>query len=173
MVIFGVKAQNIEINKLELNNPIFMEVLENYIQKNAKANSKFKNEGYISFSILQSNLDAVNNDTLISCSIKYQYYSLIENETPLYFFYVDETLVLVYDPVISSNFDLRLSSRSKSKINHILKPYLPEKEHVIAKDKDGKIIINDPNFRDEAYNLHGGIRLYILANGDYKILQGS
>jgi len=41
----------------------------------------------------------------------------------------------------------------------------------VGRNAAGEVVIDDENFREEFYNLHGGIELIVYGNGEFEILK--
>jgi hypothetical protein len=164
-IIQIANSQNVNIEKLELSNELFINSINNFVKKRKKESPKFKNLGYVEVRLLYVNNEAINDELKYKFIIVDQYYrpNRLKQNLPKYYFYIEDKLVLLYNELEIYNTSSN-SKKHQRKIDRLIKPYLNEPTHLKVKNEDGKIIINDRNFRDESFNIHGGIKLYINAD---------
>lgn len=167
-IIFAGKAQ-INQNELIYKNTILTGISE-FIKTTKNENAKFMDHGYIEARVIFYDENPTKKDIILSISLKDQYYEhkITNYNIPYSYFYVDQKLVLFYIDFITFN-----KSNKKKKIKKIIrkiKPFLFPKEHIVAKDNTGKIIIDDKNFREEIINIHGGKILHINKNQSFQLI---
>ncbi len=164
-------SQSGRIEKIQLSDTILVKTIKDYIIKKKQNYDKFNKLGYIEVEMLYFNRKAINNKLKLKYNIVDQYYRPDgkKQKTPRYYCYIESKLVLLYD--ISSQFYLKstYSKKNQRKLNRLIKPFFEKPIHIKIKDKNGEIIINDKNFVDESYNIHGGITLSIFNNGKFEI----
>ncbi|RAV27385.1 hypothetical protein [Sinomicrobium soli] len=165
-------SQTIDIKEINVGDSILKEQIKAYIVDTKKRNTLFSQRGYIEVRLLYSNNEAIKDQLKISYKIKDQYYNVHvrrPSEFPIFYGYISDKLVLFYDliPGLISTSDI--SKRSRRRLSKRIKPYLKEREHIIAKDSEGNVIINDRDFVDETYNIHGGIILKIYNDGKWEV----
>jgi hypothetical protein len=78
---------------------------------------------------------------------------------PQYYSIVRDRPVLIYFNFFNSAFCRVVRSKSKRRLNNIIEPFLPEKTEIKARDKNGNVIIEDKNFREEFHYGHGAGRV--------------
>ena len=158
-------SQNEKIEKFSLLDTLLVSTIKDYIVKRKQEYAEFNKFGYIEVRLLYFKI----NDKL-KFGINDQYYrpNKKHQRLPKYYCYIEDKLVLFYN---SSQIYLpsMYSKKNQRKIDRISRPYLNKRIHLKARDKNGKIIINDRNFRDESFNIHGGIILSIFNNGTFEI----
>ena len=169
----NIYAQSYKIEEIILTDTIFMKAIKAFINKRNKIYPKFKKIGYLQIKLLYFNKQAINNQLMLSYRIIDQYYSLNLKDPPIlfpkYYSYFNSKLILIDDEILAINSSLNFTRKSKRKLIKIIEPYLNKKEHIIVKNENGKVIINDKNFRDESFKMHGGIILDIYKNGTYNL----
>ncbi|MEY8849928.1 hypothetical protein AB9K26_14000 [Psychroserpens sp. XS_ASV72] len=164
-----VFAQKAAILEIELTNESLISGIEHFINDTKGSNPKFTQMGYVDVRILYYDRLAKESDIKHSYRIKDQYVSLDDQRYPPYYTCVNGKLVLLFIELDMFDDAHLFTEKSKAALDNKLKPFLNKIERIIAKDKDGNVVIDDPNFRDETYNLHGGILLNIFGDGSYEI----
>ena len=165
-------SQTIDIKEINVGDSIPKEQIKAYIVDTKKRNTLFSKRGYMEVRLLYSNNEAIKDQLKISYKIKDQYYNIHvrrPSEFPIFYGYISDKLVLFYDLMPGLICASDISKRSRRRLSKRIKPYLKEREHIIAKDSEGNVIINDRDFVDETYNIHGGIILKIYNDGKWEV----
>lgn len=159
------------LHETKLSDSTLLQTLDKYIEDTKSKNPEFQNLGYIEVNLIYYNKTAINDDISIRYRISDQYFK--PNYTigafVNYYCYIKGKLVLIYNRTNKNFLKSKCQKRHQKKLDKIVKPYLKKPIHVKAKDKEGNVIINDKNFIDEKFNIHGGIILSIRNNGKFKI----
>ena len=162
-------SQNLRSHQIKLTDSLLKKELFSFIDSVENTNDEFRQYGYIEVSLLYMNNEAINKDLKLKYRIKDQYYSLNKNSNfPLYYTYVKDRLILLYNLLPNNLSNPKLNEKTKRKWIKKINKTLRKPEHVIAKDSSGNVIINDKNFIDDSFNIHGGETLYIYNNGKVK-----
>jgi hypothetical protein len=124
--------------------------------------------GYVEIEQIYYNVNTTGVEIKEEYIIKSQNFipNLSSKRFPYYYGYLKDQILLFYFPGIPFQDQ---SVENKKRLLEKLEPFLNAEEHIVAKNDKGEIIIDDPNFREESYNIHGGMILKILANGNYII----
>jgi hypothetical protein len=164
-------CQNKLIEKIQLSETILVKAIKNYIIKTKQNYDKFNTQGYIEVRTIYFNKEATTNKLKIKHLIKDQYYRPDGKKQiiPNYYCYIEGKLVLFYDVSLKMYLKLTYSKKKQRKLNRIIKPFLKKPIHLKIKDKSGNIIVNDKEFIDGEFNIHGGITLSIFNNKKFKI----
>ncbi|MCK7590502.1 hypothetical protein M0G43_07960 [Subsaxibacter sp. CAU 1640] len=166
LCVLSCNAQNFKIQEIDLSETTLHNGIEEFIQKTKVENEKFSRYGYVEIRLLS--FDSSNPDTKSKYRIKEQFVGLKSSHTfPSLYAYVSNKLVLIYSDVINVNH--QISEKDKKMLIKKIEQFLSPKEHVVAKDANGKVVIDDSNFRDEVYNIHGGMILEVLSDGGYRL----
>jgi DNA integrity scanning protein DisA with diadenylate cyclase activity len=167
-------AQNSDIKKITISDTLLYKTVKNFIANRKNESAKFKKFGYINLTLKYYNSQANSIDLMSSYSIVDQYFSLDSGylKYPKYYTYIENRLILIYD-YWSAIFDEKaVSKRDKKKLGKKINKTLDKTEHIVAKDKTGKVVIDDKNFRsEESINIHGGITLNIYKNKKTEIIK--
>lgn len=168
--LFSQKGENkfidVDSSKLSI-------VISNYIEERQIQYPKFKDYGYVTVNLEYYNLNAGKDEIKAVIEIKDQYKALDSKTipTPVFETVISDKIILFHLPTIDN---IQLQRNNKRKIKRLIKRVnksLGEKEHIVARNSKGEIIIDDKDFRkNESFNIHGGIELQILANGEFRIL---
>lgn len=165
---FSQKKNNIQF--FEIKDDILKNVLIEFIDKRKNNHEKFTKYGYIEMRLKYLNNTALTDEIKKKYRIVDQYYRPVLNKggLPKYYTFIKDKLVFLYDPLYINKDHLN-SKKNQKKIDKLIKNYLPKPIKIKLKDDTGKVIAIDKNFRDEVYNLHGGITLIIYGDNTYKI----
>lgn len=127
-----------------------------------------QNMGYLEVEQIFYNVNTTGVEIKEDYIIKSQNFNpnLSSTRFPFYYGYLQDQMLLFYFPQLPFQDQ---SVKNKKRLLEKLEPFLNAEEHIVAKNDRGEIIIDDPNFREESYNIHGGMILKILANGSYII----
>ncbi|MCK5401959.1 MAG: hypothetical protein KAJ28_10030 [Flavobacteriaceae bacterium] len=166
-------SQTSRIELVQLKDSVFLKGVSEIIKKAKIQYPPFKDKGYIQVYLNYLNKEAVNEQIFAEYRVNDQYFSLKLRYTrslfPKFYSYIDGKIILIYNKTVPI-LNLGFSKRSKRRLIKKMEPFLSKKEHLIARDNNGKIIINDKSFRpNESFKLHGGWFLKIYANGKYDI----
>ena len=166
-------SQSHKIDKIEISDTILSKTISDFIFKKKKSYPEFEEKGYIEVELRYFNDKAINNELHFEYKIKDQYYRKRMTTSPklfpIFYCYINRKLILFYDGALANYFEYDFTKKSKRKLIKKMKPFLGKPHHIIAKDENGNIIVNDKNFVDESFNIHGGITLSIYRNGRIKI----
>ena len=172
VLIFKVSfCQKQSIEKIQLSDTILVNTIKDYIIKRKQNYDKFKKLGYIDLEMLYFNKQTRKDQLEFKFTIVDEYYRPRKNRFPRYYCYIEDKLILMYDVLSHSFLEPMHSKKNQRKLIRIMKPFFEKSIHLKVKDNDGNIIINDKNFVDEQYNIHGGITLSIFDNGKFTIEQ--
>lgn len=173
IVNFGsVQAQDYAVQEIVLKDGTLKSVIADYIISLKENNNEFSEMGYIEVEQFFYNRQAYGPELKEKYIIKNQNFqpNLSSSRFPNFYAFVENKIILFYYP----NFSFaKHSKKSRKKLIKELQPFLNKKIHIIARDMDGNIVIDDKNFRDEYYNIHGGIQLKIFGNGKYEVKEGN
>jgi len=165
-------AQKVDIQRIQLEDSTLIQGIKTFIANTIISKPIFNNEGYIEVRMIFIDEKRKYKKLKSQYKIKDQYASLKSSSIyPSYYTYINDKLVLFYSSLDFLKNNLHFSNRSKNRLLKKISPYLTKNEHIIAKDENGNIIIDDKNFRDEKYNIHGGSLLNIYNNGDFEIIE--
>ena len=161
----SIIAQNTFVQEVNLEDGPLKEVIVDYIASQKKQASDL---GYLEIEQTYYNRNAAGSEIKVHYSIKSQNYMphLSSSRFPVFYSYLNEEMLLFYFPDLLFQ-DLGLKNRKI--LLEKLEPFLGTGERIVGKNEKGEIIIDDPNFRDESYNIHGGILLKIMANGEFLV----
>lgn len=161
----SVIAQNRIVQEVNLKDGPLKKVIVDYIASQKKQNSDV---GYLEIERTYYSRKAVGSEIKVQYSIKNQNYmpNLSSSRFPHFYGYLNEEMLLFYFPDLPFQ-DLCL--KNKKILLEKLEPFLGTGERIVGKNEKGEIIIDDPDFRAESYNIHGGILLKIMANGEYLV----
>lgn len=165
-------SQDNKIQKLTLSDSLVYNTVENFIKERKKVYPKFNTYGYIILRLVSYDENYSAEKPLVVYKIIDQYYSLDSGLQPYpnNYTYISDKLVLIYDNWSKLMDDSSVSKRCKRKIRKRINKTLEEQQHLYFKDKNGKVILDDKNFRpDTSFNIHGGILLSIYADGKHEI----
>lgn len=177
-VISTVSSYGQELKEIEINSQVLKKVAKEFIVNTKKENKRFNDYGYVEITLVFYDAKAISNKK-ISYIIKDQYYNLgnlhsSSKKIPDYYTYIEGKITFIFiDDLLNEFWKKPINvKKEKRKISKLLKPFLSKSEHLIVRDKKGKKVIDDRNFRpDESYNIHGGITLNIYANDEYEIIK--
>lgn len=164
-------SQDFSLDKIELKDTILEKTIKNFIEDRKTKNVEFVTKGYVEVRLIYLNRGTLKEELRYKYSIVDQYfrpkgkYSTI----PTYYCYINEKLVLFYDSWSDSYKKPKYKKKTMRKLVKLLKPYFDKPKHIKVRDSTGKVIINDKDFVEEGYNLHGGIELWVYADGKTKI----
>lgn len=164
---FGISNAQSCIPEVKINDSIILNTLTKFILERTDKFEDFKSKGYVTIHVNYYNDKAINSDLKIILTIRDQYYepALSNNKMfPSSYSFINEKMILFYETNFSENY---INDKCKKKFLKKMQPYLEKKTHLKIKDENGRIIIDDKNFRDNTYNLHTGIILKINADKTY------
>ena len=168
-------SQSFKIQKIELDSSVLKKEITNYINKQKRVSSKFKNFGYIivKLDFYSSNSNTKPKALSHAYSIKYQYAPLKkESNYPFFFTFINDKIVLLYINKLSGNNQSLICKKSKKRLARKVKKTLGKTERLLALNEKGEKIIDDKNFNpNESFNIHGGIYLKIYSDNTIEIIE--
>lgn len=164
-------CQNKSIKKIELSDTVLVKTIKNYIVKTKQNYDKFNEFGYIELKTIYFNRDSKKSKVKIKYQIKDQYFrpNLKKQMIPSYYCYIEDKVVLVYDILSKYYLKINYSKKKQRQLNRLIKPFFKKPTQLKVKDRKGNIIINDKEFVEEEFNIHGGIILSIFNDMKFKI----
>ncbi len=165
-------AQEIAIQEIELVDNSITYGIKDFIESTKSSNTNFREKGYVELRLLYYDKTLNNSNVKVRYRIKDQYTGLKKSDNyPIFYTYVSEKLVLLYFEDYFLIHNNKIKNSSKKKLSKKIETYLSRVEHIVAKDANGYVIIDDNKFRDETYNLHGGMVLIIYDNINYELIK--
>ena len=163
---FSTAAQNEVLKKINLEEGPLKEVVTDYIASQKKQSPDVV--GYFEIEQTYYNNKATGSERKVQYLIKKQNFmpNLSSSRFPTFYSHLNKDMLLYYFPNLPFQ---DLSLENKKRLIEELEPFLSSKEHIVGRNEKEEVVIDDPNFREEFYTIHGGILLKILANGEYLV----